>query len=493
MENGNQELNNVNNQETSSTNNEIIKNTELNNQVSPLDRTNQYSSKNGNNKILIILLILIIVGIGGYFVYTNFIDKDDSSKSNSNKSQVNDKDDSDNTTLKRLSFYAKNTSGKRELAAEYNCKSSNCKKYEADYVYYFQNDYDGLLYDQGKYYILNFKDKSLKELAIPNGNYEHMSISYDKDNHPASIILENEKSEYALFSVKSNKIIVNYGANWIESPMLDENIDRYLLLRYDDKNYNSRYRIYSDKDEKIVLEKDIPYFCSGTLFTSKGKVYYISNYQYSNGGDNSVEEVQTIDGKTLFKSSSKYNSNNDFDNIDRNYAIFDEKNDRVIIVDNHSGYYSIYDLKYNLVKKSKKYNYIIPYNDDNIYSTSKYFPKNQNFYLIVNDDSKLNIIDYDDNIISNISNMSPNQALSYISNDSEIKNVIYIFVNDSSLKIDDFTDDDIEKMGDPNAPPISREELLKEYNSGSIVLGYRYTYNISTKKVKIIKNIDYTD
>lgn len=476
-------------------------NQNINNQVNiDNNNVNQKVSNNNTNKIVFVLIALVIVGLVGYIVYTKFIQKNDKSetKPNNTQEQGNNNSESSNTkdgnSSKELLIEYKDDFKNGDKKISYKCKNDDCRTFYINSAFYSTgNEFDAVIYDGGKYYIFNYNDKSLTQVNIPKADYTYVSISYDKSNKPASILLDkgnNEKNLNAIFGVKSNKMIIEFGDFVIESLLIDDNIDRYHLLRYDNER---KYKVYSDKDEKIVLEKTIPSGCSGTLFASKGKVYYISNYLHHTGGDLSIEEVQTIEGKTIFKSSFKHNYSDDSNNKDYNYAIFDEKNDRVIIVDNQSGYYSIYDSKNNLVKKSKKYNYIIPYNDDEIYTTSMYFPKNKNFYLIVNDNSKLNIIDYDENIVSNILNMSSNQVLDYVSIDSEIKDVIYIFVTDSSLKIDDFTDEDIEKIGDPTAPPPTREQLLEDYKSGTVVLGYRYTYNISSKKVETAKNFYYTD
>ena len=493
---------------------------EVVNQANIVDNSNQQVVKDNqslventpkkSNSVLIVLLILIIVGVGGYFAYTKFIVKEEpkgndsptptdtpepistaTPKQGNNNSQ--DNNDTPNSSKELLIEYEDDfKNGTKKIT--YKCKNDDCRTFHINSVFYSTgNEFDAVIYDGGKYYIYNYDDKSLKQVNIPKDNYTYVSISYDKNNKPASILLDkgnDEKNLNAIFSAKSNKMVIDFDEFVIESPLIDDNIDQYHLLRYDN---DEKYKVYSDKDEKIVLEKKILDGCRGTLFASKGKVYYISNYLHHTGGDLSVEEVQSIDGKTIFKSSSKQNYSDDSNNKDYNYAIFDEKNDRIIIVDNQAGYYSIYDSQYNLVKKSKKYNYIIPYSDDEIYTTSMYFPKKQNFYLIVNDNSKLSIIDYDENIISNISNMSSSQVLSFISNDSEMKDVIYIFVNDSSLKIDDFTDDDIKNIGDPTSAPPTREQILEDYKSGMVVLGYRYTYNIFTKKVDTIKNLEYKD
>jgi len=466
----------------------------LNNQVNTNNSNVNQQASNNTNKIVFALMALIIVGLAGYIVYNKFIQKDDKPKSNDTQEQGNSNSESSNTkdgnSSKELLIEYKDDFKNGDKKITYKCKNDDCRTFYINSIFYSTgNEFDAVIYDGGKYYIFNYNDKSLTQVNIPKDDYTYVSISYDKNNKPASILLDkgnNEKNLNAIFGVKSNKMIIEFDDFVTESPLIDDNIDRYHLLRYDNER---KYKVYSDKDEKIVLEKAIPSGCSGTLFASKGKVYYISNYLHHTGGDLSIEEVQTIDGKTIFKSSSKHNYSDDSNNIDYNYAIFDEKNDRVIIVDNQSGYYSIYDLKYNLVKKSKKYNYIIPYNDDEIYTTSMYFPKNQNFYLIVNDDSKLNIIDYDENIIANISNISSSQVLNYVENDSEAKNVLYIYVDDSSLKIDNFTDDDIKKI----SSDTTRKQLLDDYKAGMVVLGYKYTYNISSKKVETAKNFYYTD
>ena len=478
-------------------------NEKLNNQVN--ENNNIEKEKKTNNKIIGIVILVIGLLLVGFVGYKLFVEKPETDKSKENNAppptpavvptpsntqeQENNQNENDGTS-KKLSFYVENISGKNALAAEYNCKSSDCKMYEADEPYYFKNDYDGLIYDQGKYYILNFKDKSLKELAIPNGNYEHMTISYDKDNHPASIILENEENEYAIFSIKSNKIIIDYGATSIESPLLEESINRYLLLRYDDENNNSIYKIYSDKDEKIVLEKNQLFGCSGTLFSSNGKVYYISNYQHHTGGDISVEEVQSIDGKVIFKNNANYKFEGgswDYDKMDYNYVVFDKKSDQVIIVDNHSGIFSIYDKNHNLINKSKKYDNILPL-DDEFIGNSEYFSKEKNYYIVVIDNNKLNVIDYDENIISTLDSVDTDSRQMYI--DGNDNNTSFnIYIEDKTLKAADFNENEVKKVD----KELTLKKFLKDYNSGEIVLEYKYTYNITTKKIEKSKYFYYAD
>ena len=74
-------------------------------------------------------------------------------------------------------------------------------------------------------------------------------------------------------------------------------------------------------------------------------------------------------------------------------------------------------------------------------------------------------------------------------NETDSKNVLYIYVDDSSLKIDNFTDDDIKKI----SSDTTRKQLLDDYKTGMVVLVYKYTYNISSKKVETAKNFYYTD
>ena len=55
---------------------------------------------------------------------------------------------------------------------------------------------------------------------------------------------------------------------------------------------------------------------------------------------------------------------------------------------------------------------------------------------------------------------------------------------------DNYTDEDFSRLGE--VPP-TRKQVLEDYKSGMVVLGYMYTYNISSKKIDIVKNLFYND
>ena len=455
MENNNQELNNKTN-------------TEIKPQVNHNSR---------RNLLILLVIILILIGLVAYKLLTDKWQEENGVKDLSIKRDTND-------------------------YVTYKCKNVDCAVFPvmSSPSNATGNEFDALVYDNGKYWIFNYKDKSRKEVSIPKNDYQYVNITYDKDNKPASVFLDkssDDETQIAIFSVKKNKMIIDFDSFNITSPLIGDNIDRYHILRYDELEdgfpVRSKYKVYSDKDEKIVLEKEGISHCDPSLFISENKLYYIDLYQNITGGDFSVREVQSIDGKVLYKNNVKYDKDDyedAYNMIRRNYVIFDEKKHQIVIVDNQTNQFLIYDKDYNLVKTSKKYTSIAPYNNGEAYR--EYFSQTDNFYLVVNDNGKLNVIDYNENVIATIANVDAKLKIESIeSNYDENKQnrLIKIYIPDKTLKIEDYTDADIKRLRD-NA---TRAEVLDEYKSGIIGFAYEYTYNIESKKIEKNKCFYYYD
>lgn len=492
-------------------NNQVNENNEqpeLNNNVQPVIKNSPVDNNpisleakpKNNNNLLIILFVLMILGVGGYFAYTKLIAKEEP-KGNDNLNTNPTPNNNQGHSSKELLIEYNDNFGEESKKIPYKCINTDCSNF---YVmnsssYSTGEEFDAFIYDDGKYLIYNYDNKSVKEVAVPKGDYSYVKINYDKNKKPVSIILERKDDLQGIFSIKSNMMKLDFGTYRIDFPLVDYSIDQYYLIScYSDNiNLTEKYQIYSDKEEKIILEKKDMIGCSPTLFYGDGKVYYINLYLHHTGGEISVEEVQSIDGKVLFKNSVTYDFDNsyDYDKLAYNYAVFDEKNHRVIIVDNSIGVFKIYDSNYNLIKTSKKYTNIVPYNnDERYYGNYEYFPQTDNFYLVVNDSGKLNIIDYDENIVSFITNIDPNYKINYIESNysdgsNKRENLIKIYVSDKTLKIDDYTDADIKKINDK----VTRQELLKDYKEGRIELAYEYVYNIASKKIEKNKYFYSTD
>ena len=434
-------------------------------------------SMHENKKLLIILFVLIIGCFAGFFIYNIFASDD---KPNSN-SQDNPKNNGSTLTFK--------INDSKESVI-YTCKSKDCIQFEQDESLYM-NSVSSLIYDN-EYLLFNYKTKNTQKLSIPKGDYEYATIINDKNENPVVIFLEkNDKNKFVntLYSIKNDKTIIDFDDFIIENSLVEENFDRYLLL-----GYKELYTVYSVKDEKIVLEKKKS-IGFAKIFMSEDKVYFINSYQGYAGGDVSIEEVSTIDGKVIFKNNVKYKETpggdiSNYNELDYNYAVFDEKNHQIIIVDNHNKVFMIYDKNYNLVKKSKEYTNIVPYNnDERFYGHSVFFPSTNNQYLVVNDSGSLKVIDYSEKVIATMATINSNYKFNYVESNTDKNNMIKVFIEDKTLRVDDFTDTEMKKIDDS----MNRQELLRNYQIGLIKLGYQYIYNIATNKVEKNKYFYYDE
>jgi len=288
------------------------------------------------------------------------------------------------------------------LVGSVTCKTENCKYIEAydNYV---------LVEEESEYYIYNYKNNSL-EFGPFSMNNDYSNVLVYENQLYGIIYKENDIQK--IYSFVTKKSLTNINGNILIS---SEDLNTKIIYKYGYAifNYNNKNNFVNLKTGNVSYTIDN--IINKLIEDSSKKLVYI----IATDTNNTTISIYNSNGKNLFE--------------DKEFNEFKLIEDMIILANNDN--YYIYDNGLNLTRTSKKYNSILGLYDD---------------FIVVVDNSYLEIVDLEDNIIATF--------------DLEWDNAMYKFDNTLSGKVIENNEDII--------------YLIIERSNSSL----KYYYNTVTKE-----------
>ena len=377
-------------------------------------------------------------------------------------------DDFNNTTKKYIISSINNTLPSQNSNIHYYvCQSDDCKVFYNQY----ESEQYAVIYDNNKYYIFNINADKSELLNINNDTFiiQDIGIIYNSENKPMLLKIFNKDNNFNIYDIVNKNIIDTKGMKEISI----SNDGKYLLL----SDYYKRGILIELSNHKIIKEfKSLDletigldeYIYSYGILENNSQKYVLGIASCRATCRSSLQKIYTIDGKEIYE----FNNIKSYSGAD---IILNNKN--LIIIENDKKFKIYTNNKLNY--SSKEYDYISIIDAtwyDIIDDFVAFYDNNvSNNKLLVKDNHNINIIDYQEKIIANIMTINDEMYIYTINlnRNKDTKKVESIELNivDKKMTIKDFTAEDLEELDfdvEENVPYL---------------YGYKYTYDIATKKI----------
>ncbi len=262
--------------------------------------------------------------------------------------------------------YATSITSSANKYSEYVCKTTNCMVFDVSGTGKYAT-----IYDNDKYFLFDvLNKKEIKNLSLPMRNYAEIH-TYDGGNVIGLLLKLRKGTGIGYYDVTNNKLAINFDEyNFITTS--DFIFSKGYLLCY---SYNNRRYVLYDAIKKQVAKEKISH-----VITSKtSQDYYFDNVDLYGSGT-SASKIYDKDFNEIYDGLG----------VPVNKILFD--NNELFMYDSRN----IYLFKnYKLIRKSVNYNKVIEANRE---------------YAVVNKNSKLSIVDSEDNVL--VTMMDYKQTLS---------------------------------------------------------------------------------
>ena len=270
---------------------------------------------------------------------------------------------------------------KIEEVGVYNAKTDNLE--------YYTHDEDVIvLKDGNEYYLYNYNTNKAKQLFFEDENIINVEI-ISNDVGPVGLIshIDNETIYFKYYSLKNNKYIYDFDYSYEQSVGNTTYVSYNKLLEQKENKYIYEVGVFNTNTEQKEMMENFE-------INEEEAAYF---YKVFANEENNIKYwvLCEISGKA--KNVYNAEKNRILENIGS--IEYDVGNENIAVSSKDNNYFSVYNQKGELVKKSKEY--------EEVYTIV------ENYAIVLDKEQNLKLVDFNDNLVEQLMKWDENRYTFY--------------------------------------------------------------------------------